>query len=163
VVEALHAHDVALGLGSGGPVLGVAEDATSASRAPVNGFAILIATFGPTGVVADVRVVDANGDRTAWDDVASQIAEAMRSKHVRVPRGAKGVEVTVRIDSRWENHDGSDPDPYKVCIAGLPCKASPNRRVIMVSPALISGPIDPTSAAPPQRVIHARVVSERTM
>ncbi len=161
--ESLHAHDAAIGLGSGGPVLGIAESATSASRAPVDGFAVLIATFGPDGVVADVRVVDANGDRTAWDDVASEIARAMKSKHVKVPPGARGVEVTLRIDSRWQNHDGSDPDPYKVCVPPIPCNAAPGRRTITLNPLGLGGPIDPTSAAPPLRVVHARIVAERSM
>jgi hypothetical protein len=161
--EALAARDQDLGLGSGGPVVAVAEDAASRSRTPVNGVAVLIASFGIDGAVAEVRVVDANGDRTAWDEVATSIAQGMKARRVKVPPGAHGVEVTVRVETRWQNPDGSDPDPYKVCIVGIPCNAGPHRRTIVISPLGIGGSIDPSSAAPPLRVVHARVVHERAM
>jgi hypothetical protein len=160
--EELGAHDHALGLGAGGPIVGVAKDATSSSTAPVNGYALFEATFDTAGKIADVRLLDASADARSWEDVASAIKTAMHDRPVRIPADAKGLAVSVRVDSRWQLPDGSDPDPPKVCVPPFPCNAAPHRRKIVITPLGFSGFI-PGFDDKPLRVVHARIVSERAL
>jgi hypothetical protein len=159
--EALAAHDRELGLGVGGPVVGVAEAATRSSRAPVRGFAVFEVRFDASGGVRGVSVVDANGERDSWSDVARGMAAALRAKPLRLPSGANGVAVTVRVDSDWLNPDGSRPGAPAVCVPPIPCDSDPKRKRIVITPLMISGNVVPTGPDVPTRQVHARIESER--
>jgi hypothetical protein len=158
--EGLHAHDVELGLAATGPIVGAAEQATRESRAPVDGFALFRADFDAGGKIQNVRVLDASSESEAWREVASAIAEALRSKPVHVPPGSRGVIVTLRVESAWLNADGSLPGGPAVCVLGLPCDPNPRRKRIVIGPGVIAGDLIPTTKDVASRQVHARIVGE---
>jgi hypothetical protein len=159
--EGLAAHDHELGLGPGGPVVGVAESATRASVAPIEGFALFEVRFDETGAVHDVHVVDAKSERDSWTDVASGIAAGLKATRIRVPNGARGVSVKVRVESAWLNADGSRPQAMAVCVPPVPCSPDPKVRRIVITPLTIAGNIVPDAPVAPSRHVHARIVEER--
>jgi hypothetical protein len=159
--EGLAAHDRELGLGPGGPVVGVAESATRASVAPVEGFALFEVRFDETGAVHDVRVVDAKNEASSWADVASGIAAGLKATHVHVPSGAHGVSVKVRVESAWLYADGSRPGPIAVCVPPVPCNPDPKVKRVIITPLMIAGNIVPDAPVAPSRHVHARIVDEQ--
>lgn len=160
--EALEAHDRAIGLGSGGPVVEVARNATASSTAPVNGYAVFEAIFDTHGKITSVRVLDVSADHPSWDEVAEVIKRDLGEKTVRVPPASNGVAVSVRVESRWQMPDGSDPDPVKVCVPPFPCNAGPRRKKLVLTPLLLTAPL-PTVGDKPLRVVHTYIVAERTL
>jgi hypothetical protein len=160
--DALEADDRAKGLGAGGPVVQAARDATAQSLAPVNGYAVFEATFDPSGKITSVRVLDTSADRPSWEDVAGAIQGTLREKAIKVPPRSTGLAVSVRVESRWQMPDGSDPDPPKICVPPFPCNAAPHRKKIVLNPLLLTAPL-PAVGDKPLRVVHVFVVRERTL
>ena len=106
VVEALDAHDVAVGLGRGGAVLALAEEAARGPDAPVRGSATLDVTIREGGALA-ARVVDASGDADAWSRVAATLTH-IDPNRLRIPPGAHGWHVVVRVEAKLLFPDGRD-------------------------------------------------------
>jgi hypothetical protein len=162
--EGLAARDHELGLGPGGPVVGAAESATRASAAPVEGFALFEVRFDEAGAIHDVRVVDAKNERGSWASVAGGIAAGLASTHIRVPSGARGYAVKVRVESAWLYADGSRPGPIAVCVWPAPCNPDPKVKRIVVTPTPLmiaaGGNIVPDAPVAPSRQVHARIVEE---
>jgi hypothetical protein len=107
VAEGLAAHDVALGLGRGGPILAAAELAARSNDAPMQGGATFEVSVRTDGTVS-ARVVTADGDVAGWTEVADVLARTLDPKGVRVPSGRQGVVVVVRVDAKVQFADGRD-------------------------------------------------------
>jgi hypothetical protein len=107
VAEALAEHDVAIGLGRGGPVLDAVEDAARSSEAPVAGTATFEVTVGRDGHV-DAHVVAADGEAEGWERLAASLTSRIDPRRVRLPPGARGWRVVVRVDAREQLADGRD-------------------------------------------------------
>jgi len=103
----LLARDVALGLGRGGAVLAAAEAAARADDAPAEGVATLDVLVGAAGPVV-VAVADTDGDRAGWERVAGAIARSVDPRRVRLPPGARGLRVMVRVEAHRTLSDGRD-------------------------------------------------------
>jgi hypothetical protein len=106
LAEGLAAHDVAVGMGRGGPVLAAAETAARSNEAPIDGGATFDVAVRPDSVVA--RVVSADHDAAAWARVADSLGRSLDPKRVRLPPGGRGWHVVVRVDAVMRLADGRD-------------------------------------------------------
>jgi hypothetical protein len=159
VTAALDAHDRALGLGAGGPLIAAARAAASTSRIPVESSATLVAPTVAEGHVVAVLPTDGSGDASAWNDVAARVLQEMRGKPLHVPRGARGVRIALRIVSQVRRAAGHDGGP--TVRAGTPlyrCQEA----------CTASGNIDPTDAVlnatdRGERAIHVQTLTEERL
>jgi hypothetical protein len=146
---ALDEHDLDIGMNAGGPLVDPTRDAVRTSLVPDFAHALLEFTTDETGLVVSVRVLDSNSDVHVWDEVARKITLDARKKPLRVPRGAQGLAVTMLVESKLVSASGHDQHEGTL------------KRVL-------SGSFEPTdllldSQDKPQRVVQARVVSERRL
>jgi hypothetical protein len=95
--DGLDAHDRALGLGHGGPLISAAHDAASPSIAPDTGTATFDVESDATGKVVTARVVSASAEPGAWNDVAQELVRLMSAKTLHVLRDARGMRTRLRI------------------------------------------------------------------
>jgi hypothetical protein len=147
--SALEAHDFDIGLSAGGPLVDPTRDAVRTSLVPDFAHAVLEFTTDEAGLVVSVRVVDSNSDVHVWDEVAQKITIDARKKPLHVPRGAQGLAVTMQVESKMISASGHDQREGVV------------KRIV-------GGLFDPTdllldSQDKPQRVVVARIVSERRL
>ncbi len=105
---ALDSHDVSLGLGRGGPVLSALEAASRSMDVPIEGVATFDVAIDRSGHVS-VALSDASTSYEAWSKVAAAAGAAVDVTKVRIPPGARGWRVAVRIDAHVQNPDGSRP------------------------------------------------------
>jgi hypothetical protein len=165
----LDAHDRELGLGAAGPLVEATRDAVSFSLVSNVAHALLEFTTDRSGLVVSVRVLDANADRRAWEDVSLALTKSSRDKPLRVPPGAAGVAVTMQVESKVTLPSGHDAGETAFSILGVPLKTSTAEHPIRVDvTSVLGGNIDPTdalmdAAAKPRRVVLAWVVSERRL
>jgi hypothetical protein len=144
VLPAYTEHDIELGLFPGGELVTLTRDAVRTSLAPSVGHALLEFQIDGAGMVASVRVVDASSDRSAWDEVATDLARTARAHPVRVPTGSHGLALTLDVSSAMKTLSGSTPTDSALTKA-LRAVNDP-----------IDSVIDGTS--PARRVVAARVV-----
>jgi hypothetical protein len=163
VRDALHEHDVAIGLGAGGPVVTVAEEATRSSDALTNSRARFEVEADAGGGVRAVRVLDVSEARSEWEAVAGKIHDRLRGRRLRVPPGSAGVLMTLEVASRWQLPSGHDPDTA-VSVLGVPFKkASPTSkqpvRVDVLKPTfrVTEAPVDPGTSAPAHPMLPYRL------
>jgi hypothetical protein len=164
--DALDARDHALGLDQGGPMVAVLEEVTRPSDTPSDGYAVFEVTVGPDGEVSDVRVVDANEARPAWERVAMDLRTTLRKRGIGLRRksekGAattpegkgRGMVVTLEVKSRWSLPSGAGDKR----ISGPYVKfgADPD------TPVAAGGHFDVSDIGQrASRQVHARVVGER--
>lgn len=163
-------HDREVGLGAGGPLVGVTRDAVRDGLTASVGHALLEFRTDGTGLVIGVRVLEANAERRAWDDVAAHLAESASKKRLRVPPGAKGVAVTVRVESAMKTASAHDAGETSVSVFGIPVKKSRAAHPVHVdvSIPIVSMGLDPTDAlldatTRPVRVVSVWVEDERRL
>jgi hypothetical protein len=144
--KAQREHDVSLGLGSGGSILGAIEEATRTNDLRENVSATFEVQTDATGRITDVRVM--NGSDDGWNEVARRTLVALRDRALKVPSHEKGVAVTVRVTSRYLLPGGESPD-------------SPDFAVDKKGPRL---QFDFANiGARPQRVVHAHIIEEHSL
>ncbi len=124
VRDVLQEHDRQLGLGAGGPIVGLAEDVARASATPWNSRATFEVVADARGVVTAVRLVDASEAWGDWERVVADLRDALRRVVLRVPAGAAGVQATLEVMSRFQLPSGHDP-VTEVNILGVPVKKAP--------------------------------------
>jgi hypothetical protein len=162
--------DREVGLGAGGPLVGVTRDAVRDGLTASVGHALLEFRTDGTGLVIGVRVLESNAERRAWDDVAAHLAESASKKRLRVPPGAKGVAVTVRVESAMKTASAHDAGETSVSVFGIPVKKSRAAHPVHVdvSIPIVSMGLDPTDAlldatTRPVRVVSVWVEDERRL
>jgi hypothetical protein len=109
IAEALADADVQRGLGRGGPAVAALEEVARESDAPARGVATFDVVVNRSGS-ADVRLESADADFDAWSRLTRAMAEAVTRKSVRIPPGARGLRVTVRLDARVQWPNGKTPE-----------------------------------------------------
>ncbi len=170
--DQLDAHDRSVGLGSAGPLVSAAHAAAAASLAPDVGVATLDVECDGKGEVVDVHVVAANADASAWNGVARELFHRMSATRLRVPAGARGVRVRVRIAAEralpsgdmGETNLGAVPDDapggnrvcegkgiQRRCIAGFPIGITKSGSDVVNANARAS------------RVVRVQIVDETTL
>jgi hypothetical protein len=107
VAEGLVAHDVAVGMGRGGPILAAAESAARSSDAPLDGGATLDVVIRSDGMVT-ARVSSADGDVDAWTRVAASLEHSVDPTRIRMPARGRGWQVVVRVEAKVQLADGRD-------------------------------------------------------
>jgi hypothetical protein len=108
LAEALTARDVDLGLGQGGQVLSAFEARARTMDVAVEGWAVFDVGIDSSGHVS-VAVTDASTARDAWERVARTAVADVDVKRIRIPRGARGWRIAVRIEAKEQYPDGERP------------------------------------------------------
>jgi len=181
LAEALDQHDADIGLGRGGPVLSALESASRNMDVPVEGWALFDVGIEASGRLS-VALTDAANDRAAWTRVARAAGAAVDPKGVRIPPGARGWHVTVRIDAKMQFPDGLKPKdlgtrfeatPGKVSATSMVLEKLPGSKISMqgtvcgaslsmtILGPVLTGGCDPENASTHAvRVVSGRIVSE---
>jgi hypothetical protein len=107
--DALHDQDVAMGLGSGGPLIGPAEEATRTSDTPWDSNATFEVSADANGQITAVRVVSVSEGWGLWERVAGNILAALRTQKLRVPAHGKGMIVFLQVASKRALPSGASP------------------------------------------------------
>ncbi len=158
LIETLDAQDVARGFGRGGPARTAAEMATR--DAPVMGSAVFgVAIDSALNVTVDLAGV--TSDYPGWARVAEDIKRTIVAKNIRMPHGAKGLRISVRVEAKDQYPDGRDPKsvggyagPGGVGYSGKVCSAG----IVGIG---IGGGCSPENiGVPAVRIVSARIVSE---
>lgn len=96
--DALAQSERARGLTTSGPIVDAARAVANAAAAPAEGSTTLTVDVGADGSVSSVAA--GNG---AWRATADALRSALTGRRLRVPSGASGVSVALRVDARVTN------------------------------------------------------------
>ncbi len=99
---AVDAKDQEMGLGSGGPVASAAHDVSSGVDAPETGSATIDVETDASGMVTEAHLVEAT-DHLAWSKVAGKLTKRLAATPLKVPSGAGGVTVRVKITAAMKS------------------------------------------------------------
>jgi hypothetical protein len=94
----LDAKDQVIDGGYGGPVVSAAHAAASGIHAPQVGYATFDIETDGKGLVTTVKLVDYGGD-LGWQHVQKELQTNLETQRLKVPAGANGVHVRVRVDA----------------------------------------------------------------
>lgn len=140
--SALDAKDTETGSGFGGPVVSVAHSTAGASTAM--GYATFDVSTDAFGTVTMVRVVDFGGDGKSWQAMAKDLHASLGGRKLRVPTGAAGVSVRIRIEAAMKYPSGAVKP------------VSP-----MIGPGTVGGSFDVADIGQSKkRMVSVRIVSE---
>ncbi len=115
--DGLAAHDRALGLGNGGPLVSAAHEAASPSIAPDVGSATFDVDSDATGKVVGAHVVSASAEPSAWNDVAQELVRLMSAKTLKVLHDSRGMRTRLRIVAQRTLPSGA---PYARSAGAVP-------------------------------------------
>lgn len=106
--EALSASDTQRGVGRGGSAVSAAHQASS--EAPSSGRLVLALTFDASGAATSVHIAERSDGDPTWDSYARAVLALAKKKPARpLPEGAKGMVVTMSVESRMVLPSGSAP------------------------------------------------------
>jgi hypothetical protein len=182
LAEALTARDVELGLGQGGQVLSAFEARARTMDVAVDGWAVFDVGIDSSGRVS-VAVTDASTARDAWERVARTAVADVDAKRIRIPRGARGWRIAVRIEAKEQYPDGERPKDMGVHTKTTQLKESKTSMVVeslpgvelaargkvcsvgvslqLPFPPMIAGGCNPENAGVREiRVVSGRIVDE---
>lgn len=103
--SAVDAKDTENGSGFGGPVVSAAHAA--AGQSGVLGWATFDVSTDALGKVTRVRLVDFGGDEQEWKRVATGLDQSMAGRPLKVPGGAAGVSVRVKVEASMKLPSGA--------------------------------------------------------
>jgi hypothetical protein len=152
LAEGLAAHDASLGLDSGGPVVSAAHAVPVVALVAIDGAGVFEVVTDASGHVVSVRVVDATSDDLEWGKVARALQAQLAQKTLRVPRGAHGVAVRMRVEVVARMPSGAVSGHALRPYAGSTTEAY----------AGVAGDLSDIGAHP-VRTVHARVVTSRPL
>jgi hypothetical protein len=154
LVEGLRQLDDDLGLGSGGPVVSAAHAVPVEALVSIDGAGTFDVLTDPSGRVVSVRVADVTSDDPEWQKVARALLAQLAGHTLRVPRGANGVAVRMRVE----------------VIARMPSGAKAGHSVTPYAgggegPGAYGGLRGDLSdiGASPVRTVHARITASRAL
>jgi hypothetical protein len=161
--------DSRLGLGAAGPVLSVLEKITRASRTPPDGSAIFSVVIDPSGKLHEIEVLEVHTDRQGWEGIGRAVARELEKKKLRVPKGTRGVRVTIEVVSQVQLPSGASPG-LDVDVLGLPLKRSgypKSKKMTLLDPTtgtILGLGFDPADiGANAKRNVRARVLDEQPL
>ncbi len=144
------ADDVKHGLARGNVLLGSLSSAIR-DVGPVRGETLVRVTVGADGILSDVELL--RGDTADWARALNAFRALAKSKHVRVPSGARGMRVTFSVKAKVQLPSGAE----------------------IKGPTLAGPSLDPNGLVPhgtfdvadiganPQRLVYAHIVSEEVL
>jgi hypothetical protein len=168
LVEGLDAHDVEVGLGRGGPVITALENAAASDVAPFEGAATFDFAIHSDGQIS-MALLDATSSLEDWNRVGEATRKALDPKAVRLPPGARGWHVVVRVEAKVQFPNGLDPTKlgtkFTTSPTGLTFAATGKVCSVRVTAGLtlvpIMGACDPANIGMrPLRVVHGHVSHE---
>jgi hypothetical protein len=190
VRQTLSDRDKNLGLGASGPVVSALEGVARTSTAEVESHAVFEVVADGEGRVVSVALSEASEGWGAWREVGKELLAAMAKKRVRVRHGARGLAMTIAIDSREALPSGAAPGvnvtlfdqkvhsgknarsaavsvlplaklPVTVSEPGKPGQTKTVTIVLPIPVPEIGGVFDVVDLdAPAARVVHAHAVEE---
>lgn len=135
LAEALTARDVELGTGQGGQVLSAFEARARTMDVAVEGWAVFDVGIDTSGRVS-VALTDASTARDAWERLARTAVGEVDARRIRVPRGARGWRVAVRIEAREQYPDGERPKDMGTHVTTTRLKESKTSMVVESLPGV---------------------------
>lgn len=107
--DALRDNDTALGLGSGGALVGQLEEATRSGDTPWDSSATFEVFADASGHVTQIRIAGVSEALEDWKKVARALLAAFGDRTLNVPSRAAGIVVTLRVTSQRLLPSGSAP------------------------------------------------------
>lgn len=165
--DALEAHDHAAGMDRTGALVAVAEDVARRTDSPLEGIAVFEVTVEPDGTVSAVQQVDTGAH--AWAEVESGLAVATRSRSVAMRANGKPLRVMLEVSSRWVLPSGASAarpvSPYvKLDPGAMLQSAGAFSHCLDRVPVALGARFDLADiGARPMRVVHARILAERSL
>jgi hypothetical protein len=158
------AREQANGSIASGPIVNELEASTrTLAGSPFEGRAVFSIRVDELGLVVSAQVVESSSDRRAWDEVAQHMLNAFARKRVRVPPGAKGIDMQVEITSKVVLPSGAR-HPLAVSSPtadGLGHVLHGQFDQPTETPAIVGGSFDLSDiGAHASRVVGAHVISE---
>ncbi len=101
--SAILADEVRHGRARGNVLLGVLDSALRGSG-PTRGQAIIQVTVNAEGELSDLKLL--RGDATDWTATLQSFRKQAKSKHVRVPAGARGLRITFNVSAKVQQPSG---------------------------------------------------------
>jgi hypothetical protein len=147
MAEGLDAADVARGLGRGGLMRSAVENAVRTSS--VMGIATFSIRVESSGMVS-VALTNASADTPAWARLSEAIKNdvASRRSELRLPPGAKGLDVVVRAEAREQFPDGRSPKSLGNRVEGTPGSIKETKeRIDIKLPSVTFAHVDKVCAA----------------
>lgn len=151
--SALQQRERELGMLQEGPAILALEDATRASAGPLEGRAVLALTFDASGVCTGASVESSSSDRATWNDIAKKAVAALAQKHVRVPSGARGLELRIEVESKMALPSGA-----RAPISGVGLKSDDKGNAGLGANFDVSD-----IGSKPSRVVGARTIGSSTL
>jgi hypothetical protein len=133
----MHA-DLEKGLGRGGPVISALEDVVRTHDGPVRGSALFEVVIDGAGR-ADVHLVSADHEQEAWSQLSGAMSAAVAEQHVRVPSSARGIRMAIRLETRVQLPDGSDPASLGTFVRPTGFQLAPGSMVAASAPSVNAG------------------------
>ncbi len=113
--------DTELGLGPHGPIVGVLEQQVHRSTIPLEATALFRARVDERGRLVELTLLEANAGYRDWQAVGQRARQALAVRTLRVPDGARGIALDIRVVSREQLPSGADPG-LDVSVGGLTVK-----------------------------------------
>lgn len=107
--EAAH-RDLQIGLGPEGPILKALELATRrVAHTPDEGSALFSIRLDENGKIASFKLLEANGQFDAWEEVGRTVAGSLAATKRKLPDGARGLDLKILVESRLQLPSGRAP------------------------------------------------------
>ncbi|MGD0529497.1 MAG: hypothetical protein ABSE49_30445, partial [Polyangiaceae bacterium] len=119
LAEGLDAHDAAIGLGHGGPVVSALELAAASSAGAPDGKATFEFAIDASGRVS-VALLSASGASAEWSKVGAAAVASLDPKRMRIPPGASGWHVVATVEAKVQYPNGQDPKKLGTHVEGTP-------------------------------------------
>jgi hypothetical protein len=107
--EEIVASDVAAGRGRSGPLVAALRDAVYHVAPRANGSAVFAGTVDGAGVIVALEPVSVSSGFGDWQRVANRAVAALSRRRLRIPAGASGLRVRVKVTSQTKLPSGHDP------------------------------------------------------
>jgi hypothetical protein len=150
LAQGLLDQDSARGHGAGSPVMRILEAATYASATSANSTASFTFMIDGEGKVRSGVLGHVSSDREAWERVARQAVRDLAQHKLRVPKGGKGVKLTVQVTSRLE------------LPSGTAARVDVSEPLNPLAPLSLVGDLADLGANA-RRMVRARVISEEVL
>jgi hypothetical protein len=125
LTEGLAERDFARGRGAHGAVVSALQKASLSANTPERGSALFVARIEQGRV--RIHVLEATQDLESWRAAAQRAMRALAGRKLRLPAGARGLEVTIRVTSNVELPSGADPG-LEVRAFGIPVQKGAGKK-----------------------------------
>jgi len=146
-----------LGLGPEGAVLSNIERLALTNAAVSNGFATFTVRILEGGKI-DFNLLGTSTDRAAWNTLFEQAKRELAGKKLLPPKGSRGIEYEIRVESRVQMPSGADPG-FRISAFGKELKKGEGKRAngIDLFPSLPKLRVEETEMPNGERALAQRL------